>query len=443
MKGMRLQPGWAHVEAITGKLVVLLVFMLTATPVRAQVEPPPAAPPAPTVAPVPAPVPPAPVAKMPAAAPVVQQSDRNAPWLKALYERAAASVVLIETETGAGSGFFYHSQRHVATALHVVDDAEVIIVRTSDGRRVLATVVAYSRSHDVALLELEAPIADARVLTPHLGGIEIGEPVAVIGHPFSGLDRQLPELRGLLNWSLTQGVVGAVASSWLQTDAAINPGNSGGPVLNRDGEVVGVVSAKLNDAQGIGLIVRIARVEDLVPLIGTQSPPRRAVAFDGLELAFVLHWQDDDSIDGFSVGTGIKIRKRYPIWLRLGFMGGDVEPDSSTVLESRLERFSAELSGGYYVPIGEWAALTPYVGAAVFYDRRHDTSLEIDGDLSCSNPPCLVQGRVIRSLDKQVRFLPLVGASIDVGRLRLSYAYQFYFADLSESQHRIIAGLVF
>ena len=127
------------------------------------------------------------------AAPGPESGDRA--WLKSVYEQFAASVVLIETETGTGSGFFFHSPRHVATALHVVDDAETIIVGMTDGRRWYGHVVAYSRAHDVALVELEQAVPDARLLVPFNGEIDIGESVAVIGHPFSGLDEQLPSLR--------------------------------------------------------------------------------------------------------------------------------------------------------------------------------------------------------------------------------------------------------
>jgi S1-C subfamily serine protease len=419
----------------------LLLFLQGTASAQPQSEPPP---PVPLAAPVPsqpaAPLPSQPVlaeANQPA-----QKPDASSQWLKAVYERVADAVVLIDTDTGTGSGFFFHSKRHVATALHVVDDAELIIVRTSDGRRVPGDVVAYSRDHDLALVELAEEMANAHVLEPDLGHVDIGERVAVIGHPFSGLERSMPELRGLLNWSLTQGVVGAVAGSWLQTDAAINPGNSGGPVLNADGQVLGVVSAKLNEAQGIGLIARVGRLQELVPRIGSQGPPRKLVTFGGLELAFVVHWMDE-SIDGFSVGTGVIVRKRFPVQLRLGFMGGEVEPDAPTILSTRLERFSAELTTGINVPLGDWSTLSPYLGAALFYDRKHDASLRIDSDIACPNPPCLVEGRVLRSLEKQLKLLPLAGVSLDIARLRISYAYQLYFADLDESQHRILAGIVF
>lgn len=377
--------------------------------------------------------------KLPAPAP--QGADRA--WLKSVYEQASGSVVLIETETGTGSGFFFHSPRHVATALHVVEDAETIVVGVTDGRRWFGRVVAYSRANDVALLELDQAVPDARLLVPFDGEVEIGETVAVIGHPFSGLEEQLPSLRGLLNWSLTQGVVSAVSGSWLQTDAAINPGNSGGPVLNERGEVIGVVSAKLTQAQGIGMVARIQRVNELVPKIGQQAPPRKVVAFDGVEIGFLVNWIDDEAIDGLALGTGMRIMKRYPIRLRLGFLGGDIEPPTSTIVATRLERFSAEVTAGYAVPFGGLFELSPTVGLALFQDRRHDSALRIDSDVTCSDPPCYVNGKVIRSTDIDWRLLPTFGVTLDLMHLRLAYAYQLDLSDMSSSEHRMLIGIVF
>src|SRR6185369_16368882 len=91
-----------------------------------------------------APAAPLPAAPLPAAPPPAPSRE----WLKAVYEQVADSVVLIETEFGTGSGFFFHEPALVATALHVVDDAETIVVQTSDGRRQTGRVVAYSRNHD-------------------------------------------------------------------------------------------------------------------------------------------------------------------------------------------------------------------------------------------------------------------------------------------------------
>jgi len=372
--------------------------------------------------------------------PIAPQNDRS--WLKRVYDQVADSVVLIETEQGTGSGFFFYSSRYVATAFHVIDDAETIIVSATDGRRWEGQVVAYSREHDVALVDLGQEVQGAHLLPPYHGEISIGETVAVIGHPFSGLERSLPRLRGLLNWSLTQGVVGAVAGSWLQTDAAINPGNSGGPVLNQRGEVLGVVSAKLTNAQGIGMIARIRRVEELIPWIGKQAPPREMIAFDGVELGFALHF-GDVVIDGFDLGAGIRFVKRYPVNLRLGFLGGDVEPDNPTVVATRLERFSAEVTGGYALPLIGSIELSPNVGLALFYDRWHDSSLRIDQTVVCATPPCFVDGKVVRATDVDFRVLPLLGATLDIGHLRLSYAYELDLSGDHRSQHRALFALTF
>jgi len=389
-------------------------------------------PPAPDAA-APAPSTPAPTANQPA-----ENDERT--WLKRVYDQVADSVVLIETERGTGSGFFFYNARYVATALHVVDEAETIIVSATDGRRWQGHLVAYSEEHDTALVDLGQEAQGVRLLAPYHGTVDIGETVAVIGHPFSGLERSLPRLRGLLNWSLTQGVVGAVAGSWLQTDAAINPGNSGGPVLNHRGEVLGVVSAKLTNAQGIGMIARIERVEELIPKIGRQPERRETVAFDGLELGFAMNWADV-VIDGFDVGAGMRFVKHYPVWFRLGFLGGDVEPEDPLVIATRLERFSAEIVGGYALPLNDTIELTPNLGLAVFYDRWHDSSLRIDQTIACANPPCFVDGKVVRSSQAELRVLPLIGATLDIGHLRLSYAYELDLSGSDRSQHRALFAL--
>ena len=361
-------------------------------------------------------------------------------WLKAVYEQVAASVVLIQTEYGAGSGFFFKSERLIATALHVVDDAEIVVVQLNDGRRVAARVVAYSRLHDVALLELEAPVAGARVLEPYTGVVDIGENVLVIGHPFSGLEDQVPELRGLLNWSLTRGIVSAVAGSWLQTDAAINPGNSGGPILNAHGQVLGVVSAKLSDAQGISVAARIGRVQDLVPKIGQQSPPRHNWRFEGMEIGFIAQISRD-TLEGISLGGGSRLFKRYPLRLRLGLLAGSVDAREPTVLESHLTRFTAELAMGVAFPLGP-VELSPAIGAALFYDHGRNSSLRLD-DSACAELPCLVSAKVVRSSAGSVHFLPAVEVNLDFHLLRVGYAYEIGLDHELASQHRLLIAVIF
>jgi hypothetical protein len=370
-----------------------------------------------------------------------QRLERD--WLKAVYEQVAVSVVRIQTEVGTGSGFFFYSRRHVATALHVVDDADTIIVGMSDGRRLEGRVVAYSRENDLALIELQADVPDARLLEAYQGPIDVGEPVAIIGHPFSDLTHTSKRLRGLLNWSLSQGVVGAVSESWLQTDAAINPGNSGGPMVNARGQLLGVVSAKLTDAQGIGLAARGDRLTELIGRIGWSGPPRQAWKLDKFELGFVLHIAADgaNTINGFSLGGGAILQKRYPIRLRASYLAGDIDGATPTILTTHLERFATELTFGYAVSLTERIEFSPEVGAALFYDHKGNAGLEVDS--RCTDLPCTVQGRVVRTNEGALRFLPQAGITLEGGFFRVSYAFQLDLQHLVDGNHRVLVGVGF
>ena len=113
------------------------------------------------------------------------------------------------------------------------------------------------------------------------------------------------------------------------------------------------------------------------------------------------------------------------------------------MLTTRLERFSTELTFGYALPFGEYFELSPTLGAALFYDRRHDGSLRIDSDVGCTGSPCFVDGKVIRTTTTDWRFLPTFGASLDFAHLRVAYAYQLDLSDADDSEHRMVFALVF
>jgi S1-C subfamily serine protease len=151
-----------------------------------------------------------------------------------------------ESEGGGaatGSGFVIDTEGHMLTNNHVVEGADRIQVKLGDSETAyVAEVVGADPAMDLALLDVEAP-ADA--LHPLALGrsseMEVGDPVVAIGNPF-GLDR-----------TVTSGIVSALQrqisapdgfsiSDVIQTDAAINPGNSGGPLINADGEVIGINS---------------------------------------------------------------------------------------------------------------------------------------------------------------------------------------------------------
>lgn len=160
--------------------------------------------------------------------------------------------------TGLGSGVVIDPAGHVLTNQHVIARADAIRVTLADGREFDAELVGADANNDLAVLRLKPVEGDAPIPWTPPGASEDlmpGEPVIAIGNPF-----------GFSN-SVTTGVVSAIGRSIrvedrvlhgiLQTDASINPGNSGGPLLNAEGELIGINTAIFQDAQGIGFAIPI------------------------------------------------------------------------------------------------------------------------------------------------------------------------------------------
>nr|WP_249420609.1 trypsin-like peptidase domain-containing protein [Rhabdothermincola salaria] len=192
--------------------------------------------------------------------------------IQALLEKAQPSVVAIETGQrsttnvygGAGSGVVVSDDGLVLTNAHVIGGATEMRATTSSGRTYEAELVGSSPADDVALIRL----VDASGLVPaELGSsddAEVGDEVVAIGN---ALNLGGPP-------SVTQGIVSAkervieapqiTLQGLLQTDAAINPGNSGGPLLNAAGQVIGINTAIINDAQNIGFAIPIDSIRPLL-----------------------------------------------------------------------------------------------------------------------------------------------------------------------------------
>ena len=165
-----------------------------------------------------------------------------------------------------GSGVVIHAEGYVLTNDHVVRRATKIRVKFADGREFEADRVAYDQRSDLALLKIKIPKGlDNKFETIKFGrdsDLLLGETVIALGNPFglggsvsqgilSSRDRQAPREREILD-----------IENWLQTDAAINPGNSGGPLINLNGELIGINVAVHREGQGIGFAIPIARVQE-------------------------------------------------------------------------------------------------------------------------------------------------------------------------------------
>ena len=199
-----------------------------------------------------------------------------------VYARIAPSFVVVEVDRsedaggdsnddrddrGLGSGVIVNADGDIVTARHVIVDAGSITVRFGDGSESPATVSSVDPERDIAVLRADR---GPGVLVPAVLGsiatIEIGDPVFVVGNPLG------------LSASISAGVVSGfnrsipieedeVLDGLIQFDAAVNPGNSGGPLVNRSGQVVGIVTALANPTDqpffsGIGFAVPVGFAAD-------------------------------------------------------------------------------------------------------------------------------------------------------------------------------------
>jgi Do/DeqQ family serine protease len=177
------------------------------------------------------------------------------PSLKEYFDQYFGQMPPGERErSGVGSGVIIDAQGHILTNLHVIKGADEITVRFHNKKEVAGKIVGTDATTDLAVIRIPA---GEGVVAAKLGDsdrIEVGEWAIAIGSPF-GLEQ-----------TVTVGVVSATGRSevgivpnenFIQTDASINPGNSGGPLLNAQGEVIGINTAILSSGQGIGFAIPI------------------------------------------------------------------------------------------------------------------------------------------------------------------------------------------
>jgi Do/DeqQ family serine protease len=167
-----------------------------------------------------------------------------------------------QVEQGTGSGFILQADGVIVTNAHVVEGADQVTVTLKDGRTFTGEVVGQDPVTDVAVVKIDATdlpvveLGDSEQLRPGEWAIAIGNPL--------GLDN-----------TVTAGIISATGRSsaevripdkqvnFIQTDAAINPGNSGGPLLNRQGQVIGMNTAIIGGAQGLGFAIPINTVQEI------------------------------------------------------------------------------------------------------------------------------------------------------------------------------------
>jgi S1-C subfamily serine protease len=190
-----------------------------------------------------------------------------------VYEQIQPSLVFIEAtptnraadskEERLGSGVVVDLAGDVLTSLHVVAGSSTIKLTFADGTSSLATIVAQQPEHDIAVLQAATPpnpIIPAVLGNP--GAVRIGDEAYAVGNPFGLAGSISAGVISARDRSFKVESTGRTIKGLFQIDAAVNPGNSGGPLLNRDGQVIGIVTALVNPTNekvfiGIGLAVPI------------------------------------------------------------------------------------------------------------------------------------------------------------------------------------------
>ena len=192
---------------------------------------------------------------------VVTACTKNVPpTVPEVISGASESMLNIASDSGSiGTGFVVASDGLVVTNYHIGRQTRIFAVLPS-GKHLNATLVAKNEAADLALLRLNA--TGLKPLKLRTSDVLVGEPVIVLGNPFG------------LGITASVGIVSATGrsigkSERIQTDAAINPGNSGGPLLDANGEVLGVDSAKTKIGQGVGFAVPAKILQQLMNTISS------------------------------------------------------------------------------------------------------------------------------------------------------------------------------
>jgi S1-C subfamily serine protease len=215
--------------------------------------------------------------------------------------RNPGTLDLITVPRGSGTGFVWDERGYIVTNFHVLEGARQIQITLQDQSTWSAQVVGLAPERDLAVLKIDAPAIQLRPLP--LGDsstLSVGRKVLAIGNPF-GLDA-----------TLTTGVVSALGreiespnrrkiANVIQTDAAINPGNSGGPLLNSQGQLIGVntmIYSPSGASAGIGFAIPVNTVKEVVPQLIEHGRIVRPVI--GVVLAGD-HWAHQSRIQGVPI----------------------------------------------------------------------------------------------------------------------------------------------
>ena len=181
-----------------------------------------------------------------------------------VIEKAIKSVVTVKTDVSQGTGFIITDDGFFVTNAHILAGGRKVIAVTSDQQILDADLIGYNEDLDIALLKISGDYNALKLANSKK--VQIGEKVIAIGNPLG------------LQFSVSEGIVSAVnrvgpndIEAYIQTDAALNPGNSGGPLINKEGEVIGINNFKVGGSESLGFALESNYIKDAVNEISNQA----------------------------------------------------------------------------------------------------------------------------------------------------------------------------
>ncbi len=235
----------------------------------------------------------------------------------AVYQAVAPSVVTImvldedrPNQRGTGTGIIIDEQGHILTNNHVISEVDRVLVQLLDGSTVFADIIGRDPGTDLAVIRAKFPPGTLNIARfGDSQAVQPGDPVFAIGAPYG------------LSHSITAGIVSGVGRTYgsqgrrvggaIQSDAAINPGNSGGPLLNANGEVIGITTAIQTTSEvfmGVSLSIPSNLVQSLLPRLIRGEDIRRT--YLGISLGTITPLQA--SARNLDVEQGVWVLRAMP-----------------------------------------------------------------------------------------------------------------------------------
>jgi S1-C subfamily serine protease len=223
---------------------------------------------------------------------VAQQSSSlspQSPFLNNMFKQVENSVVQVTSKipanntidsqtqntTALGSGFVYDKQGHIITNAHVVGPSKTVDVTFVDGNRYTAKVMGTDGDSDIAVIQITDNNITKSLKPLTIGNsskLEVGDPVIAVGNSFGLSDTMTTGIVSQIGRLLPPSGLGFSIPDAIQTDAPINPGNSGGPLLNMQGQVIGINTAGISASEqdgstGVGFAISSNTVMRIVPIL--------------------------------------------------------------------------------------------------------------------------------------------------------------------------------